>query len=79
MKRSTEGFHPKSLCLPDQVREVMRYHHYGHRTEEAYIYWIRQCILFRNKQHLKGMGQSEVEVFLSYLAVDKNVAASAQN
>lgn len=78
-KRSTEGFHPKSSRLLDQVREVMRYHHYGHRTEEAYIYWIRQFILFHNKQHPKDMGKAEIEAFLSHLAVEKHVAASTQN
>ena len=78
-KRSTEGFHPQSSRLLDQVREVMRYHHYGHRTEEAYVYWIRQFILFHHKQHPKDMGKNEIEAFLSHLAVKKHVAASTQN
>ncbi len=30
-----EKFHPTSLRLMDQVREVLRYHHYAIRTEEA--------------------------------------------
>lgn len=78
-KRSTEGFKPKASKLLDQVREVMRYHHYGLRTEEAYTYWIKQFILFHNKRHPKDMGKSEIEMFLSYLAVSRKVAASTQN
>jgi len=78
-KRSREGFRPKSGKLLDQVQEVMRYHHYGLRTEQAYIYWIKQFIFFHNKRHPKEMGKAEIEHFLSHLAVEKNVAASTQN
>jgi len=78
-KRSTDGFLPKSERLLDQVSEVMRYHHYGRRTEEAYVYWIKQFIYFHNKQHPKDMGKDEIERFLSHLAVVKDVAASTQN
>jgi len=63
----------------DQVREVLRYHHYGKRTEEAYVRWIRGFIFFHNKRHPKDMGKTEIEAYLSYLAVDQNVAASTQN
>lgn len=27
--------------LLDQVRAVMRTHHYAYRTEQTYLYWIR--------------------------------------
>lgn len=77
--RSNKGFRLKSSRLLDQVHEVMRYHHYGRRTEEAYIYWIRQFILFHNKRHPKDMNKAEIEAFLSHLAVEKDVAASTQN
>ncbi len=32
-----ERFRPKPGKLLDQVREVMRYHHYAIRTEKTYI------------------------------------------
>ncbi|MDQ6996760.1 MAG: integron integrase [Mariprofundus sp.] len=63
----------------DQVREVLRYHHYGKRTEEAYVRWIKGFIYFHNKRHPKDMGKHDIEAYLSYLAVKKNVAASTQN
>ncbi len=63
----------------EQVRHVIRRKGYSIRTEEAYVSWIKRFILFHNKRHPKEMGPSEVEAFLTYLAVDSNVAASTQN
>lgn len=76
-KKST--FRPTAPRLMDQVREVLRYHHYGKRTEEAYVRWIKGFIYFHNKQHPKDMGKADIEAYLSDLAVHKNVAASTQN
>jgi integron integrase len=65
--------------LLDRVRAAIRTRHYSIRTEEAYIGWIRRFILFHNKRHPAEMGESEINQFLSYLAVRENVAASTQN
>ncbi|MBN1348559.1 phage integrase N-terminal SAM-like domain-containing protein [candidate division KSB1 bacterium] len=46
--------------LLDQVRNVLRAKHYGMRTEEAYIHWIRRFILFHNKRHPRDMGEKEI-------------------
>jgi len=72
-------FRPSAPRLMDQVREVLRYHHYGKRTEEAYVRWIKGFIYFHNKQHPKDMGKAEIEAYLSHLAVNENVAVSTQN
>jgi hypothetical protein len=37
--------------LLDQVREAVRTRHYSIRTEEAYLRWIREYILFFHKRH----------------------------
>ncbi len=63
----------------EQVRHVIRRKGYSIRTEEAYVSWIKRFILFHNKRHPKEMGPSEVEAFLTHLAVDLNVAPSTQN
>ncbi|MCA1607120.1 MAG: integron integrase [Acidobacteria bacterium] len=63
----------------DEVRDLLRTRHYSYRTEETYINWIRQYILFHNKRHPGEMGAAEVSKFLSHLAVDRHVAASTQN
>ncbi|NOY63775.1 MAG: integron integrase [Gammaproteobacteria bacterium] len=63
----------------DQVRDTIRVRHYSIRTEKSYITWIKQFILFHNKRHPSEMREQEVGEFLTYLAVQRNVAASTQN
>jgi integron integrase len=69
----------QSKKLLDQVRDAIRRKHYAYRTEETYVSWIKQFILFHNKRHPQEMGAAEVETFLTYLARERNVAASTQN
>jgi integron integrase len=68
---------PKKLW--EQVQDSIRIKHYSYQTEKTYIYWIRRYILFHNKRHPQEMGSVEIEAFLTYLAVQENVAASTQN
>ena len=67
------------MKLLEQVRDVIRKRHYSIRTEQAYVEWIRRFIMFHKEQHPKDMGEKEISQFISHLATDKNVAASAQN
>src|SRR5471030_1719509 len=62
------------LRLREQVREVMRFHHYSIRTEESYWQWIKRFIFFHGKRHPKEMGAAEVSAFLSHLTVADDVA-----
>jgi integron integrase len=75
LNTSPEG-KPKLL---DQLRNAIRLRHYSIRTEEAYVQWAKRSILFHNKRHPKDMGRSEIEAFLTHLAVSGKVAASTQN
>lgn len=65
--------------LLDRVRDVIRKRHYSRRTEEVYVSWVKQFILFHNKQHPEKLGAGDVERFLTHLAVKRQVAASTQN
>jgi len=65
--------------LLEQVRTVIRLRHYSLRTEQTYVSWIKQYILFSNKRHPAVLGAAEVTKFLSYLAVSRKVSASTQN
>lgn len=65
--------------LLDRVRDAIRAKHYSIRTEEAYVNWIKRYIFFHDKRHPLEMGATEIEEYLTYLAVDQNVAASTQN
>lgn len=62
-----------------QVANAIRRRHYSIRTEQAYVGWIRRFILFHGKRHPRDMGEKEVAAFLTYLAVQRDVAASTQN
>ena len=62
--------------LLEQVKQKARLKHYSIRTEQAYVSWIRRFILFHGKRHPEQMGGSEVEAFLTDLAVKVKVAAS---
>jgi integron integrase len=67
------------IKLMDQVRQVLRYHHYAYRTEQAYCDWITRFIrFFAAKKHPKDMGKKEIEAFLSHLATKGKVAVNTQ-
>ncbi|MEA2084885.1 MAG: phage integrase N-terminal SAM-like domain-containing protein, partial [Thermodesulfobacteriota bacterium] len=34
------------LKLMDQIRQVLRYHHYAYRTEQTYCSWIIRFLKF---------------------------------
>ncbi|MDO9190313.1 MAG: phage integrase N-terminal SAM-like domain-containing protein [Sulfurimicrobium sp.] len=57
--------------LLDQVRGKIRLKHYSIRTEQAYLDWIKRFILHFDKRHPAEMGAREVEIFLTWLAVDR--------
>ena len=65
--------------LFDRVREVMRLKHMSFRTEEAYLYWIKQFLLFHKQRNPETMNTPEIRSYLSHLARDKDVSASTQN
>ena len=73
--RPEEQPKPKLLV---RVREAIRLRHYSPRTEEAYLHWIRRYIFFHKVRHPAEMGPSEINAFLSHLAVGEHVSASTQ-
>ena len=50
----------QSPRLLDRVRVAIRAKHYSHRTEAAYVHWIRRFILFHDKRHPMEMSEPEV-------------------
>jgi len=79
-KNNTVKFRPNSsLKLMDQVREVLRYHHYAYRTEQTYCQWILRYIhFFGGRTHPNKLGAKDIERFLSHLATEGKVSASTQ-
>jgi site-specific recombinase XerD len=70
---------PQGKKLLDQVRDSLRVKHYSYRTEQTYVEWIKRFILFHGKRHPKEMAGSEIEAFITYLAVERHVATATQN
>ena len=70
---------PTQPKLLDRVRAEIRVKHYSIRTEQAYVDWIKRFIVHFDKRHPRDLGATEVEAFLTHLAVEGQVAASTQN
>lgn len=70
---------PLKVRLLDRVRHLIRARHYSHRTEDAYVHWIRRYIVFHHKRHPSELGAADVSAFLTWLAVERHVSASTQN
>jgi len=67
------------LKLMDQVKQTLRYHHYAFKTEKIYCNWITRFLKYHEfKFHPKDMGKTEIEQYLTYLAVDQKVATATQ-
>jgi len=65
--------------LMEMVRRATRERRYSARTEEAYTAWIRRYILFNGRRHPVDLDVTDVQAFLSDLAVRQRVSASTQN
>ena len=65
--------------LLDQVRDRIRTRHLSYRTEKTYLYWIRRFIRFHKMRHPREMEATEIEEFLTSLAVVNKVSAATQN
>jgi integron integrase len=70
---------PQDRKLLDQYRDVLRIKHYSPRTEDTYILWVKNYIIFHGKRHPKEMGIPEIGQYLTHLATKQQVAASTQN
>lgn len=64
-----------------EVRDIMRLMHYSIHTERTYSDWIRRYILFHDMKSRDDLadGSPKIELFLTDLAVTKNVAKATQN
>lgn len=65
--------------LLERVKRLMRTRRYSPRTIKTYTYWMRYFIRYHHVRHPERMGTNEVRDFLTWLAVERSVAASTQN
>lgn len=64
--------------LLDEVRRVMRERNMAYSTEKTYVHWIRSYIRFHRYRHPRNLGSAEVDRYLSWLAVKRQVAPGTQ-
>ena len=78
MPDSTKSQQPKLL---DQVRQVLRLHHYSIHTERSYVDWIVRFVRFHSMRSREDLfpAEAKIESFLTDLAVHANVAPATQN
>lgn len=79
--RSPLGLFPGQATprLYDSIVQALRVRHYSRRTEEAYMHWIGRFIRFHQHRHPRQLAESDVNHFLTHLAVKEDAAASTQN
>jgi integron integrase len=65
--------------LFEVAREKMRTRHLAFRTERTYLHWIRRYVEFHGRRHPRDLGPTNVEEFLTDLAVTRKVGAPTQN
>ena len=74
----TRSQQPKLL---DEVRKVLRLHHYSIHTERSYVDWIVRFVRFHGMRSRTDLFPAEprIEAFLTDLAVHGEVSPSTQN
>ncbi len=63
----------------DRLVELIRLRNYSIRTEHSYIDWVCRFLEGNLDRNLSELGSREVEQFLSYLVMKRNVSVSTQN
>jgi site-specific recombinase XerD len=71
------------MKLLDQLRQALRTKHYAYRTEQCYVRWTVQYLRFHKRcdewRHPSTLGATDIEQFLTALALQRHVSASTQN
>ena len=57
----------------------MRTREWSPRTEEAYLGWIRRFLKFHRDRDPRELGPADVNLYLSYLANERGLAANSRN
>lgn len=65
--------------LLDQMRKALRSRHYSRRTERTYIMWVKRFAVYHKLRHPAEMAETEINAFLTHLAVNEKVSPSTQN
>jgi len=64
--------------LWERIAIECRTRQYSLSTERTYVHWAKAFAQWHNRRHPAGMGAAEVQSYLNFLAVDREVAPSTQ-
>ena len=62
----------------DKFRTFIRLDGKSYATENTYVYWVQQFILFNKKEHPSKLGTKQIEAYLSHLALIAETAPNTQ-
>jgi integron integrase len=65
--------------VAEEMQKLLRLMHRSYRTEKTYIGWVRQFYRYTKGLSPYSLESKDVKDFLTYLAVEKNVAISTQD
>ena len=60
------------------IRDHLRARYYSKRTEETYVYWIRQYIRYNEMAHPDSLESTDVVRFLEHLVIANDVSPATQ-
>jgi CRISPR/Cas system-associated protein Cas10 (large subunit of type III CRISPR-Cas system) len=67
-------------ALLNTMKSEIQSRHYSIRTESSYVDWVRRFIAFHDYADPRNLDAARaVKVYLEYLAIKREVAASTQN
>ena len=69
----------QSVSTLAATNEALLTRHYSPRTQRTYLTWIRLFFEHFSSRLPSSLGETEINSYLSWLAVDKGVSASTQN
>ncbi len=67
------------IWVYDNLNSAIKVRHYSPKTLQAYKFWTQKFQAFNKSKDARLLTMEDVKGFLSFLAVDKRVAASTQN
>ncbi|GAB4337058.1 MAG: hypothetical protein Kow0037_19290 [Calditrichia bacterium] len=62
-----------------RMQNTLRLKHRSYQTEKAYLFWVNDFRKFLGNKNPQQLIDADIQKFLSFLAVEKRVAASTQN
>ena len=77
--RGVDSYSDAWESLERQTRRMLRLKQRSYRTEQAYIKWLRRFRAYLRDKEPDTLTGSDVQAFLTHLALDQKVSASTQN